>query len=369
MLPRVIPTGVQPGEGDKGICALQRHPLEGVYQSGADERADAGDRAQAREVLFALGTGFDQRLDSEVVNGRFEANLGPPTGYACAGDLLLPSVQVVPECPWRQNAHLAHDSQSLDRRITGHEDVGSPGNRFSNNARVIVVHRRNDWFSGFNQCIRVLPHELDDFVGACRGKLDLLTHRSPQLDEHPGPRNQFVFEQDQLKQVCTQTPGSEGAYKDVCVEKNPQERALKISSSVRSPCASAKGSVRRRNSRNRATATWRLSASRAKSLLLRPVDLASRSSALSSFSSRRIVNVVMRMNLVRQCRTTIAQRRSSTCCWRFRDQVRVAIRVANTCNILIYNIVQRPAKPSTPVRVRPPPPRSQCRRAPLGRAS
>src|SRR5271165_2026187 len=109
-----------------------------------------------------------------------------------------------------------------------------------------------------------------------------------------------MFEQDQLKQVCTQSPGSEGAYEDVCVKKNPQERALKISSSVRSPCASAKGSVRRRNSRNRATATWRLSASRAKSLLLRPVDFASRSSALSSFSSRRIVSVAMRRNL---CKT------------------------------------------------------------------
>jgi hypothetical protein len=43
-----------------------------------------------------------------------------------------------------------HDFQSLDRRITGHEGVGSPGDRFSNDARVIVVHRRDHWFSGSN---------------------------------------------------------------------------------------------------------------------------------------------------------------------------------------------------------------------------
>src|SRR4249920_440250 len=66
MLSRVIRSRVQAGEGDERIRALHRHPLEGVDQSGADDRTDAGDRAQAREVLLALGTRFYQRLDSEV---------------------------------------------------------------------------------------------------------------------------------------------------------------------------------------------------------------------------------------------------------------------------------------------------------------
>src|SRR5271169_3378019 len=66
MLSRVIRSGVQAGEGDESISALQGHPLEGIDQSGADDRADAGDRAQAREALFALGTRFDQLLDSQV---------------------------------------------------------------------------------------------------------------------------------------------------------------------------------------------------------------------------------------------------------------------------------------------------------------
>jgi len=66
MLSRVIRSGIQAGEGDKAIRALQGHTLEGIDQNGADDRADAGDRAQARAVLPALGTRFDQRLDSEV---------------------------------------------------------------------------------------------------------------------------------------------------------------------------------------------------------------------------------------------------------------------------------------------------------------
>jgi hypothetical protein len=69
MLSRVIRSGIQAGEGDESICGLQGHPLESVDQGGADDRADAGDRAQAREVLFALGIGFDQRVDSQVDAG------------------------------------------------------------------------------------------------------------------------------------------------------------------------------------------------------------------------------------------------------------------------------------------------------------
>jgi hypothetical protein len=56
----------QSGEGDERIRVLHRHPLEGVDQSGADNRADARDRAQAGEILLALGTRIDQRLYSQV---------------------------------------------------------------------------------------------------------------------------------------------------------------------------------------------------------------------------------------------------------------------------------------------------------------
>src|SRR6266566_8531834 len=66
MLSRVIRSRVQAGEGDESIRALQGYTLEDVDQSGANDRADAGNRAQPREVLFAIGTRIDQRLDSQV---------------------------------------------------------------------------------------------------------------------------------------------------------------------------------------------------------------------------------------------------------------------------------------------------------------
>ena len=42
MLARVIRSGIQAGESDESIRALQWHPLESVDQSGADDRANNG---------------------------------------------------------------------------------------------------------------------------------------------------------------------------------------------------------------------------------------------------------------------------------------------------------------------------------------
>ena len=56
MLSRVIRSGIQAGERDEGICALQGHTFEGVNQCSADDRADAVDRAQVRDMLFASRT-------------------------------------------------------------------------------------------------------------------------------------------------------------------------------------------------------------------------------------------------------------------------------------------------------------------------
>ena len=41
MLSRVIRSGIQTGERDEGICALQGGTLESVHQCSADDRADA----------------------------------------------------------------------------------------------------------------------------------------------------------------------------------------------------------------------------------------------------------------------------------------------------------------------------------------
>ncbi len=66
MLPRVIRSGIQAGERDEGVCALQGHTLEGVNQCSAEDRADAVDRAQVRDMLFAIGACLEQCFDALV---------------------------------------------------------------------------------------------------------------------------------------------------------------------------------------------------------------------------------------------------------------------------------------------------------------
>src|ERR1022692_307567 len=66
MLSRIIWSWIQAGERNKGICALQGHTLEGVNQCSTDDRADAVDRAQVRDMLFAIWVYFDQFFYSLV---------------------------------------------------------------------------------------------------------------------------------------------------------------------------------------------------------------------------------------------------------------------------------------------------------------
>src|SRR6266481_1086012 len=63
MLSRVIRSGIQAGERNEGIGALQGRTLEGVNQCSAHDRADAVDRAQVRDMLFAIGVCLDQCFD------------------------------------------------------------------------------------------------------------------------------------------------------------------------------------------------------------------------------------------------------------------------------------------------------------------
>src|SRR5665647_3199180 len=66
MLPRVIRPGIQAGERDEGICVLQGHTLKGVNQCSADDWPDTGDRAQVRDVFFAIRVCLDQFFYSLV---------------------------------------------------------------------------------------------------------------------------------------------------------------------------------------------------------------------------------------------------------------------------------------------------------------
>ena len=66
MLSGVIGPGIQAGKRDEGIRTLQGCALEGVNQGGADDLADAVDRAQVSDMLLAVGACLDQCFDSLV---------------------------------------------------------------------------------------------------------------------------------------------------------------------------------------------------------------------------------------------------------------------------------------------------------------
>ena len=66
MVSGLIGARIEAGEGDEGIGVAERHALERVEQAAADDGAHAGDLAQARVILLALGIGLDERLDFRV---------------------------------------------------------------------------------------------------------------------------------------------------------------------------------------------------------------------------------------------------------------------------------------------------------------
>src|SRR5665647_1747912 len=66
MVPRVIWSGIQAGERNKGICVLQGRTIKGINERSTDNRTNAVDRAQIRVMLFAIGICLDEYFDSLV---------------------------------------------------------------------------------------------------------------------------------------------------------------------------------------------------------------------------------------------------------------------------------------------------------------
>ena len=69
MSSRVIRPGIQAGECDEGICALQGHTLKRINHCSAHHCTEAGDRTQVRNVFFAIGVCLDQFFYSLVDAG------------------------------------------------------------------------------------------------------------------------------------------------------------------------------------------------------------------------------------------------------------------------------------------------------------
>lgn len=134
-----------------------------------------------------------------------------------------------------------------------------------------------------------LTQEGFEFLNDLSGYPHLLTQDPVDLRDHRFPHDQVVLGEDEIEDIGAQPSSRDGAHEYVGIESNPHDTSRNTSSSARYPRASAKGMIRRRRSWNRASASWRRTASRITSLRLRPVRLAIRATCRSSAGSRRIV--------------------------------------------------------------------------------
>ena len=76
--------------------------------------------------------------------------------------------------------------------------------------------------------------------------LESMPEDPPELQQVDLPGQQFMFGQDQSKQVSAQAPRRVGTDQDIRVEEDFHETSRKTSSSVRYPLAAANGMMRRR---------------------------------------------------------------------------------------------------------------------------
>jgi len=142
---------------------------------------------------------------------------------------------------------------------------------------------------------------------SCLRGVELVAKNALQFLHHETRDQRNMFAHHNLEKIGAETSADERADQDVGVENNPHGTSRKTSSSVNQPCASASGTSCSLTSSRAEIASCRRSASRTTSLRVRPEPVAARSSDSESWSSRRIVSVVLMYdNVVRRfviCKT------------------------------------------------------------------
>jgi hypothetical protein len=109
--------------------------------------------------------------------------------------------------------------------------------------------------------------------------------------KHDLAENHVLLRKHLTKEVRAEPAREKRAHEYVGVEKDPQERRRKTSSSVRTPAASPNGRALSRSFSNLTTRSCLRRRSRTSSLRVWPVSAQARSRSLSSRLSRRIVSV------------------------------------------------------------------------------
>lgn len=147
---------------------------------------------------------------------------------------------------------------------------------------------------------RLVFEKGQNFLNLVGWKFDLLPEDSLKLLDDNLTDDQLMFGKDQPNHVGAEPACSEAAHEDIGIEENPHDTALKISSSVSKPRASANGIALCRSCSKVIRANCRRSASRTTSLRLRFERRQNLSSMRSrSESSRMVTACFMSYNVVR----------------------------------------------------------------------
>lgn len=141
--------------------------------------------------------------------------------------------------------------------------------------------------------------EGEDFLNLFAWELDFMLENSFEFVQDDICDDDLMLCKDESNDIGTEPAGGKPAHENIGVEKDPHDTALKTSSSVRKPRASAKGMALWRSCSNVINESCRRSASRTTSLRFRLERRQNLSSIRSrSWSSRMVTAVLMSHNVL-----------------------------------------------------------------------
>ena len=165
------------------------------------------------------------------------------------------AVDQVRELSWRQYpARLElHERQQI--LITGHDALGAAGLGEPENVQVLGIAACIRLDCSWPVDLAVLTKQMHNRRDSCIRELDLLPKAPADLVEQLRTHEDDMCVKTDLEDGLAETTSGERRHDHIGVEQHFHEMALKTSSSVKNPCASAKGRTFLRRERYFSTAT------------------------------------------------------------------------------------------------------------------
>jgi len=178
-----------------------------------------------------------------------------PPPLACRRMLDASSVDEVRELSWRQNLAGLELPQRQEVLVTSHDAFGAACMCEPEDVQVLGIAA--SLRPNARRLVECAVHVkvVDDGLNGARRQFDLLAQILVDLVKQFSAHEQVVCVEADLEYDFAQTMRSEGRDDYIGVKQNSHEIALNTSSSVRKPCASAKGRAFWRRARNCSTAT------------------------------------------------------------------------------------------------------------------